>query len=245
MAGNNSCGSRSIRYGNMVHNVRAIDAVLADGARVRASARCRTISRGSMRRAAIATSSRKMRAIAAREADEIEHALPEGAAAGRRLQHRHDRSAARRIQHGASARRLRGHARLFAAHPPQACAAAAAQGARRVPLPDASTSAMEAPQHIVKLGPGRGGAGRPHDDRPRARQSRVPRRSSTRSCRASPDAILLVEFAGDDRDEQIAQPEAARRADGRPRLPGQRGRDHRRRACSATSGKCARRGSTS
>src|SRR4029078_9102901 len=31
MAGNNTCGSRSIRYGNMVHNVRAIDAVLADG----------------------------------------------------------------------------------------------------------------------------------------------------------------------------------------------------------------------
>src|SRR6185295_4645104 len=26
MAGNNSCGSRSIRYGNMVHNVRAFDA---------------------------------------------------------------------------------------------------------------------------------------------------------------------------------------------------------------------------
>ena len=31
MAGNNSCGSRSLRYGNMVHNVRAIDAVLPDG----------------------------------------------------------------------------------------------------------------------------------------------------------------------------------------------------------------------
>lgn len=31
MAGNNSCGSRSIEYGNMVHNVAAIDAVLADG----------------------------------------------------------------------------------------------------------------------------------------------------------------------------------------------------------------------
>lgn len=31
MAGNNSCGSRSIEYGNMVHNVLAIDAVLADG----------------------------------------------------------------------------------------------------------------------------------------------------------------------------------------------------------------------
>lgn len=31
MTGNNSCGSRSIRYGNMVHNVRAIDALMADG----------------------------------------------------------------------------------------------------------------------------------------------------------------------------------------------------------------------
>src|SRR5512134_2316728 len=35
MAGNNSCGSRSIEYGNMVHNVRAIDAVMADGAEYR------------------------------------------------------------------------------------------------------------------------------------------------------------------------------------------------------------------
>ena len=31
MAGNNSCGARSIRYGNMVHNVRAIDAIAANG----------------------------------------------------------------------------------------------------------------------------------------------------------------------------------------------------------------------
>jgi len=31
MAGNNSCGSRSIAYGNMVHNVLEIDALLADG----------------------------------------------------------------------------------------------------------------------------------------------------------------------------------------------------------------------
>ena len=31
MAGNNSCGSRSIEYGNMVHNVASIDAVLASG----------------------------------------------------------------------------------------------------------------------------------------------------------------------------------------------------------------------
>ncbi len=31
MAGNNSCGARSIRYGNMMHNVRRIDAVMASG----------------------------------------------------------------------------------------------------------------------------------------------------------------------------------------------------------------------
>ena len=35
MAGNNSCGSRSIAYGNMVHNVLAIDALLATGERFR------------------------------------------------------------------------------------------------------------------------------------------------------------------------------------------------------------------
>ena len=34
MAGNNSCGSRSIAYGNMVHNVLGIDAWLSDGSTV-------------------------------------------------------------------------------------------------------------------------------------------------------------------------------------------------------------------
>ncbi len=33
MTGNNSCGSRSLYYGNMVHNVEGIDALLADGTR--------------------------------------------------------------------------------------------------------------------------------------------------------------------------------------------------------------------
>jgi len=35
MAGNNSSGARSIKYGNMVHNVRSIDAVLEDGSKAR------------------------------------------------------------------------------------------------------------------------------------------------------------------------------------------------------------------
>ncbi|MEP7328492.1 MAG: FAD-linked oxidase C-terminal domain-containing protein [Betaproteobacteria bacterium] len=40
MAGNNSCGSRSIAYGNMVHNVVAIDALLANGATARFGPEC-------------------------------------------------------------------------------------------------------------------------------------------------------------------------------------------------------------
>src|SRR5712675_17380 len=35
MAGNNSCGARSLRYGNTRENVQAIDALLADGSKVR------------------------------------------------------------------------------------------------------------------------------------------------------------------------------------------------------------------
>lgn len=35
MAGNNSCGSRSLQYGNMVHNVESIEVWLADGQAVR------------------------------------------------------------------------------------------------------------------------------------------------------------------------------------------------------------------
>ncbi len=34
MTGNNSCGSRSIQYGNMVHNVLGIDALAAMGERL-------------------------------------------------------------------------------------------------------------------------------------------------------------------------------------------------------------------
>jgi FAD/FMN-containing dehydrogenase/Fe-S oxidoreductase len=72
MAGNNSCGSRSIAYGNMVHNVRAIEARLMDGSAVRlgpeasmrdASGRARALVDG-------------LRAIAAQEREEIRTRVP-------------------------------------------------------------------------------------------------------------------------------------------------------------------------
>ncbi|HSF20877.1 MAG TPA: FAD-binding oxidoreductase, partial [Burkholderiales bacterium] len=75
MAGNNSCGSRSIRYGNMVHNVRAIDAVLADGSEygfgeVPGDARGPAGPKGYVELV------KKIRSIAAREAEELEHRVP-------------------------------------------------------------------------------------------------------------------------------------------------------------------------
>ena len=104
--------------------------------------------------------------------------------------------------------------------------------------------AMEAPQHIVKLEP----AAVELVDRTMiglARGNPAFRATVDQFVKGDPDAILLVEFAGDDRDEQLRAPEAAGRADGRPRLARAAWSRSPTRRCSATSGKCARRGSTS
>src|SRR5687767_189778 len=75
MAGNNSCGSRSIEYGNMVHNVHAIDAVLADGSQFRFGAVPDDPSRLEGPGGYVELVKR-IRAIATREAEEIEHRYP-------------------------------------------------------------------------------------------------------------------------------------------------------------------------
>ncbi len=72
MAGNNSCGSRSIAYGNMVHNVHAIDAMLSDGTEARFGPE-REMASASPR---IAELLRRLRAIGEREAGEIERNVP-------------------------------------------------------------------------------------------------------------------------------------------------------------------------
>jgi FAD/FMN-containing dehydrogenase/Fe-S oxidoreductase len=72
MGGNNSCGSRSIAYGNMVHNVLAIDALLADGTEARFGPE-RDMETGSPRVRELLD---RLRAIGAREHDEIERQLP-------------------------------------------------------------------------------------------------------------------------------------------------------------------------
>ncbi len=70
MAGNNSCGARSIRYGNMVHNVRAIDAILSDGAQIRFGSVPGNLD-GLADAPRYAALVQDMRALHAREADEI------------------------------------------------------------------------------------------------------------------------------------------------------------------------------
>jgi FAD/FMN-containing dehydrogenase/Fe-S oxidoreductase len=75
MAGNNSCGARSLRYGQMVHNVRAIDALLADGSAHRFGWLPGNLDNVGMAPRLLDLVQR-LRALAAREADEIERRFP-------------------------------------------------------------------------------------------------------------------------------------------------------------------------
>jgi FAD/FMN-containing dehydrogenase/Fe-S oxidoreductase len=70
MAGNNSCGSRSIFYGNMVHNVAAIEAVLADGSVERFD------DSGIAGSTSYQTLAKNIESICRREADEIRARFP-------------------------------------------------------------------------------------------------------------------------------------------------------------------------
>jgi len=72
MAGNNSCGSRSIRYGNMVHNVLGIDAWLPEGGRWRFGPSGNLAQAPAAYRALV----EGIHAIAQREAAEIEARWP-------------------------------------------------------------------------------------------------------------------------------------------------------------------------
>jgi FAD/FMN-containing dehydrogenase/Fe-S oxidoreductase len=74
MAGNNSCGSKSIRYGLMADNVRAIDAILADGTQHRFGLLPDNI--GADVPSGIAALIQRLRALGAAEAEEIAARFP-------------------------------------------------------------------------------------------------------------------------------------------------------------------------
>ncbi len=201
MAGNNSCGSRSIRYGNMVHNVLGIEALLADGSACSFGELSGDASSwsGSPRYVELM---KKVRAIVEREAAEIEARWP------RVLRHvqGYNLDLVKPAAAWNSAQLLVGSEGTLA-------------WSERIrlklsPLPRHRTlgvchfadfhRAMEAAQHIVKLGP----MAVELMDRTMmdlARGNPAYRGIVEQFIRGDPAAILLTEFAGDGRDEQLSK----------------------------------------
>jgi FAD/FMN-containing dehydrogenase/Fe-S oxidoreductase len=193
MAGNNSCGSRSIAYGNMVHNVLAIDAVTAQGHRWRFGPLNESSSDKKYQEL-----KEKLQTLYEREKQEIEARFPKvlRKVAGYNLDH---------------------------LGPPHANAAHVLVGSEGTlawferlhlklsPLPAARTlgvvhfpkfyTAMELTQHIVKLGP----SAVELVDRTMiglARDIAAFRKTVNAFIKGDPDAILLVEFSGEDLSSQ-------------------------------------------
>ena len=230
MTANNSCGSRSLRYGNMVHNVRGIDALLADGT----TAWFGEVP-GNFDETAMAERYRglvcRMRSLHRREADEIARRFPQ---------------VLRRVGgynidsiDGDGSRGGHNMARLLVGSEGtlaffneielelQPVPAHRVLGICHFP---SFYRAMDATRQIVGW-PECRGTGRPDDDRIVARHPDVPRRRRPfrrrRACGDPDDRILRRRCGG-----QSAALEGAGRADGRSR-PARRGRRGNRAGFSA------------
>ena len=172
MAGNNSCGGRSLRYGTMRDNTLSMDAALADGTLLHFGEVPRDLARVNSPQSGLALF-RDMLDLGEREAAEISRAISKSAAPRRRLQSRCAGAAQCAEQHGASAGRLRRHAGLHHAGRTQAVACHPQQGARRLPFRQllrgdgCGAASGEAAAD-------RGGTGRPHHDCARPRHRDVP-----------------------------------------------------------------------
>ena len=170
MAGNNSCGGRSLRYGTMRDNVLAIEAVLADGT----LAHFGRIG-GSLNDvpAPLRPLAKDLLAIGAREADEVAARFPkvQRRVGGYNL----DALGARKERHQSRPRagRLRRHARLFHAHRIETVAAARPPRGRRLPFRQLPRSDECRPAHRAPAAD-RGRTDRPHHDRAGARDPDLP-----------------------------------------------------------------------
>ncbi len=197
MAGNNSCGARSIRYGKMVDNVTAIRALLADGEAFSLGPAAANAPPGGFQGSdRVRALMGDMVGLAGRERDEIERMFP-------------------KVQ-----RRVGGYNldELLVEHPNLSHLLVGSEGTLAVstgitlalsPLPahrvmgvchfPSFRSAMETTRHLVGLGPVavelvdnnilRLGAGNP-----------LFQATLDDITRGNPDCLLVVEFAGDDAD---------------------------------------------
>lgn len=221
MAGNNSCGSRSIAYGNMVHNVLSIDALLLDGTAATFAEESRMGNappriRGIMDR---------LHDIAARERAEIERMVP---ATLRRVGgYNLD------ITHPQSSRPYTDDGQINMAHmlvgSEGTLAYTRSITLKLSPLPAAKAlgvvnfptfyQAMDMTRHIVALGP----CAVELVDRTMidlARSNPAFRPIIDGALIGEPEAVLLVEFAGESKAEQVASLEKLVQLMGDLGLPG-------------------------
>ena len=189
MAGNNSCGSRSIAYGNMVHNVLAIDAVTVEGRRWRFGPMA-----GPSGPTEYLDLVSRLKSIYEREKGEIESRFPKvlRKVAGYNLDHLGPPHAnAAHLLVGSEGTLAWTEQLLLKLSP---LPAARALGVVHFPK---FHTAMELTQHIVKLGP----SAVELVDRTMiglARDIAAFRKTVDAFIKGEPDAILLVEFSGED-----------------------------------------------
>jgi len=196
MAGNNSCGSRSIAYGNMVHNVLAIDAVTAGGNRWRfGPMESRSGPAGYLDFLA------RLQALYEREKDEIEARFPKllRKVAGYNLDHLGP-------PHANAAQLLVGSEGTLAWFEQLQLKLSPLPAARALGVVHFAKfyTATDLTQHIVKLGP----SAVELIDRTMiglAREIGAFRKTVAAFINGDPDAILLVEFSGEDFSLQISK----------------------------------------
>ena len=197
MAANNSCGSKSIRYGLMADNVRAIDAILADGTRHSFGALPDNL--GAEIPAGIADLIQRLRTLGATEAEEIAARFP----------HQLRRVGGYNIEVLTPAARREGRenlARLLVGSEGTLAFSAAIQLHLQPVLPrkllgicqfPTFRAAMEASKHLVALNP----EAVELVDRTMidlGRSIPIYRPTIDRMVQGNPDSLLIVEFHGHD-----------------------------------------------
>jgi FAD/FMN-containing dehydrogenase/Fe-S oxidoreductase len=199
MAANNSCGSRSLRYGNMVHNVRGIDAILADGAAAHFGETPGNFGDDEAVPERTSDLVRRMRALHRREADEIDARIPKllRKVGGYNIDMIDD--AGHNMAH-----LLVGSEGTLAFFNAIELDLQPIPGNRVLGICHFPTfyKAMDATQHIVKLGPSAVEL-IDHTMIGLSRDIAMYRPTVERFVKGEPAALLLVEFAGDDGDDNL------------------------------------------
>jgi FAD/FMN-containing dehydrogenase/Fe-S oxidoreductase len=200
MVGNNSCGARSLRYGNTRENVLSIDAILANGATAHFGSVAPDLS-NLPPHSPLVPLARSLLDLAAREADEIEARFPKvqrrvgGYNLDALLPGRNDVNLAHILvgSEGTLAFSTRIELKLSPLLGPRAVGACHF---------GRFSEAMEAAQHIVKLGP----IAVELVDRTMlglAREIAMFEPTIRAVVRGDPEAILFVEFADEDQYENL------------------------------------------